>query len=76
MYNESENNLRENLIKSEIFEKAHIELRASVDTDIREELIKLKIADAKDSGNTLLSKFLIKKIKKKQQIMLYSPLRK
>lgn len=60
MHDESENRPREDLIKSEIFEKAHIELRALVDTDIREELIKLKIADAIDSGNTLLSKCLIK----------------
>lgn len=52
MYDESETRPREDLIKSEIFEKTHIELRALVDTDIREELIKLKIADAKDTGNT------------------------
>lgn len=55
MHDESENWPRTDLIKSEIFENAHIELRASVDTNIREELIKLKIADAKDSGNTSLS---------------------
>jgi len=55
LYNGVENKPREDLIKSEIYSKAQVELRAIVDETIQEELVFLKMAYARD-----LSKIVIK----------------
>ena len=55
LYNEINNHPREDLIKSDIFVKAQVELRAIVDETIKEELNILKMAYAQD-----LSKIIIK----------------
>lgn len=43
--------LREDLIKTDIFAKAQIELREIADENIKNELLRLKIAFARDLGN-------------------------
>lgn len=50
-YNGIENEVREDLIKTEIFSKAHVELRTLVDETIKEELNILKKAYAHDLSN-------------------------
>lgn len=50
IYSEFDEQPREDLIKSEIFGNAQIELRAEVDKTINEELIRLKTAYFRDRG--------------------------
>jgi len=53
-YNEFDEKLREDLIKTEIFAKAQLELRALVDEVIKTELEGLKMAFARDLGKAIV----------------------
>jgi len=57
-----ENEPREDLIKSEIFSKAQVELRSIVDETIKEELNILKMAYARDLSKVVIKIFYTFKI--------------